>query len=132
MSTDPDMWRNRRETRRGYERAAEEIRNLCESLTPAWALLSEHGRGPSLPEMKATSIPPNVELSTLFLSNAHFDASLTQRLSTGARVEVWSTGWFVSTSEMLGADGADKHAVALQAWKELVEWRRRVAHATHE
>lgn len=131
MSTDPDMWKNQRETHRGYERAVEEIRILCESLSPAWALLSEHGRGPSLPEMKATSIPSNVELSTLFLSSMHFDASVIKRLTTGTRVESWSTGWLVSTSEFLGARGADQHAVATQAWKQFIEWRRSVLGGAH-
>lgn len=132
MSTDPDMWKNHRETLRGYERAVEEIRMLCEGLSPAWALLSEHGRGPSLPEMKGASIPSNVELSTLFLSNAHFDASVIQRLTARARVEAWSTGWLVSTSELLRAPDADKQAVAVEMWKQLVEWRRRVMHGAHE
>jgi hypothetical protein len=119
----PDAWNGERAIRRSFDRTVFELRSICEAMRPSWALLTEIGRGPSLPELKSPSIRPYIDLSTIFLSKIAFDEQRIKRVATGVHVERWSTGWLLSSSRRLGASGSDNASFSNQVWSILREWR---------
>jgi hypothetical protein len=125
VSVDAEMWKNDRETRRGYKRIVDELRSMAEAIAPCWALLGEHGRGPSLPELKAPTKGGSFMLSTVFLSDAEFDEPAVERMSVGAHFERWPSGWLLSSSRFLGAPTESSSSFADQVWNCLLGWGAR-------
>jgi len=132
ISVDAEMWENDRETRRGYKRIVDELRGMSEAIAPCWVLLAEHGRGPSLPELKVPGKEPRLTISTAFLSDAEFDEPTVERMAIGARFERWHSGWFLSSSRFLDASTETSSSFAKQVWSCLLAWGSRVSReSTH-
>lgn len=126
IPVDAEMWESDRDTRRGYKRIVEELRGMTEAVAPCWALLAEHGRGPSLPELKIPSKEPSLIFSTVFLSAAEFDEPMVQQMAIGTRVERWPSGWLLSSSRFLSASTETSSSFDKQVWICLRGWRARV------
>lgn len=126
ISVDAEMWKNDRETRRGYKRIVNELRSMSEAIQPCWVLLAEHGRGPSLPELKIPAKAPFTTFSTVFLSMAEFDEPAVERMAAGAHLERWTAGWLVSSSRFLSSSCDDSSSFLAQIWNGLLRWGSRV------
>lgn len=125
VSVDAEMWKNDRETRRGYKRIVDELRSMAEAIQPCWALLGQHGRGPSLAELKAPSKGEGFMLSTVFLSDAEFDEPAVGRMAAGAHFDRWPGGWLLSSSRFLSVSTESSSSFADQVWNCLLGWGTR-------
>lgn len=125
IAANAEMWKNDKETRRGYKRIVDELRSLSEANAPCWVLVTEHGRGPSLPELQLRTKDPSIAFSTVFLSVGEFDEPAVKRMAAGAHLERWPNGWLLSSSRFLGASTDNSAAFAVQSWTELRRWRSR-------
>ncbi|MBK8824346.1 MAG: hypothetical protein IPN58_17570 [Anaerolineales bacterium] len=104
-----------------------EARAFCDATKPAWALLTEHGRGPSLPELKGPVPPETVDIHAVFLGQSDFGEGVVNDVGAVAHSETWSYGTFFSSSEAL--DAGSCMAFTLRVWKTLTQWSRKTQFA---
>ena len=127
VSVDAEMWKNDRETRRGYKRIVNELRSMSEAIQPCWVLLMTHGRGPSLPELKVPAKDPLTTFSIAFLSMAEFDEPAVERMAAGSHLERWTAGWLLSSSRFLSSSTDNSSSFRTQIWNGLHRWGLRAS-----
>lgn len=121
----PTSRKERRGSLRRSEDLIEEAQALCCDLGASWAIMSDFGRGPSLPELCLKSRPAYVDLRTIFLSNTDFDESSVRAIAPALDVKTWASGWFFSANPAFGGAPQEGSSLEENAWKALSSWARR-------